>query len=107
GGARRQQQPDARAALGPCPATRERGLGVDPLSARRASSIVCAVITGATRRLSPAERQLARSHPKSFRRRTRIVPAVTRDEAFERFQKAIAEVLDVEPDAVVREAKWE
>jgi len=32
---------------------------------------------------------------------------VTRDEAFERFQKAIAEVLDVEPSAVVRDAKWE
>ena len=32
---------------------------------------------------------------------------MTRDEAFERFQKAIAEVLDVEPSAVVRDAKWE
>ena len=32
---------------------------------------------------------------------------MTRDEAFERFQKAIAEVLDVQPGDVVREAKWE
>jgi acyl carrier protein len=32
---------------------------------------------------------------------------VTRDEAFERFQGVIAEVLDVEPGTVVPEAKWE
>ena len=32
---------------------------------------------------------------------------MTRDEAFERFQGVIAEVLDVEPSTVVPEAKWE